>query len=106
MSEKKGNVLTGKSRILAGSEVHDQAANNKQSGDRKSNDNAQFLRFKYIVNFFHFTIILKLKFSKCIFIYLKLWELPIRKLVPTYVIKSMINPKIAIGGLYRFASCQ
>lgn len=63
VSEKKGDILAGKPNVLAGTEVHDQAADNEQSGDGKSGKNAHLLRFKYVVNFFHGTYILKRKTS-------------------------------------------
>lgn len=52
VSEKKGDILAGKPGVLAGIEVHDQAADNEQPGDGKSGKNAHLLRFKYVVNFF------------------------------------------------------
>lgn len=40
VNEKKGNILTGKSCIFAGIEVHDETADNKQPGDCKSYNNS------------------------------------------------------------------
>lgn len=36
INEKKGNVLAGKSRILAGTEIHNKTSDNEQAGNRKS----------------------------------------------------------------------
>ena len=40
MGEKEGNILSGKSHILLRLKVHDKAADNKQTRNRESNDDA------------------------------------------------------------------
>lgn len=43
MREEKRDILAGKSRILTGTEVHNQTAKDKEASNSKSGDNAQFL---------------------------------------------------------------